>query len=212
MGTSHETSVATIPLVAETLRERNANATRSRIAETALELFVRQGFAETTIDQIAESAGVARRTIFRHFDGKEAILFDRLVVRRGEAVQRLRERPASEAPLQSLYAVLRELAIEGYDRNLLDQIRAVLAMEPRLAGGELATANRTQKDQLLETLQDRAGGKRSFAELQAITVMAMGWFGSAAHIFLTEHRSSLVDCFDEVVATCADSIAHDLVR
>jgi AcrR family transcriptional regulator len=198
--------------VAETLRQRNANATRSRIAATALELFVRQGFAETTMDQIAEGAGVARRTIFRHFATKEAILFDQLVVRREVAVQRLRERPASEPPLQSLYTVLRELSIEGYDRDLLAQVRAVLATEPRLAGGELAAGSRAQKDQLIGALEDRAGGTRSLAELHALTVMAMGWFSSAAHIFLTEDRTSLVECFDEVVAACVDSTARQLDR
>jgi AcrR family transcriptional regulator len=198
--------------VAETLRQRNANATRSRIAATALELFVRQGFAETTMEQIAEGAGVARRTIFRHFETKEAILFDQLVVRREVAVQRLRERPASEPPLQSLYTVLRELSIEGYDRDLLAQVRTVLATEPRLAGGELAAGNRAQKDQLIEVLEDRAGDTQSFAELQAITVMAMGWFSSAAHIFLTEDRGSLVECFDEIVAACVDATARQLDR
>ncbi len=54
-----------------------------------MELFVEQGYAETSIDQIADAAGVARRTVFRHFATKEAILFDHFVVRREHAVERL---------------------------------------------------------------------------------------------------------------------------
>jgi AcrR family transcriptional regulator len=198
--------------VAETVRERNTNATRSRIAQTALELFVRQGYAATTIDQIAEDAGVARRTVFRHFEGKQAILFDQLVIRREVAVQRLRERPASEPPLQSLHTVLRELCIVGYDRDLLAQIRAVLVMEPGLAGEELAAGSRAAKNHLIEALQSRPGENHPFAELHAITVMAVGWLSSAAHIFLTEDRPSLVDCFDEVVSVCLESAACQLDR
>src|SRR5215469_10928955 len=111
---------------------------RARIAAAALELFVRQGYAETTIDQIAEAAGVGRRTIFRHFTTKAAMLFDHLAVRRDFAVHRLQQRPVSEPPLVSLYAVLRELCEQGYDRRLLGQIRAVLAIEPRFATEELS--------------------------------------------------------------------------
>ena len=78
------------------IHKERAGATRAQIAEAALDLFVSQGFAETTIDQIATAARVGRRTIFRHFATKEAILFDHLVVRRETAVQLLQQRPPDE--------------------------------------------------------------------------------------------------------------------
>ena len=106
--------------------------TRTRIAEAALGLFVSHGFEETTIDQIADTAGVNRRTVFRHFATKEAILFDHLAVKRDYAMRRLEERPHDEPPLISLHAVLRGLCEQGYERPLLNQIRLVLAIEPRL--------------------------------------------------------------------------------
>ena len=68
--------------------------TRSRITETALQLFVSQGFAETTIDEIAKVSGVGRRTIFRYFPTKEAMLLDHLVARRERIVEMVRARPA----------------------------------------------------------------------------------------------------------------------
>lgn len=48
---------------------------RVRITEAALDLFVRQGYAATTVDAIAERAGVARRTFFHHFSSKDAVVF-----------------------------------------------------------------------------------------------------------------------------------------
>ena len=40
---------------------------RERLLAAALELFAAQGFEETTIDQIAERADVARQTVLNHF-------------------------------------------------------------------------------------------------------------------------------------------------
>ena len=80
--------------VAETpIRDRKTQETRARITEAALGLFVTGGFEETTIDQIADMAGVNRRTVFRHFATKEAILFDHLAIKRDFAMRRLQERP-----------------------------------------------------------------------------------------------------------------------
>lgn len=41
----------------------------------ALGLFARQGFAETTVDEIAEAAGVGRRTFFRYFESKNDVMW-----------------------------------------------------------------------------------------------------------------------------------------
>ncbi|QUX26043.1 TetR/AcrR family transcriptional regulator [Nocardiopsis sp. MT53] len=53
------------------LRTRRRLATHREIHEAALDLFEEQGVRETTVQQIAERAGVSQRTFFRHFETKE---------------------------------------------------------------------------------------------------------------------------------------------
>ena len=48
---------------------------RERIAAAARELFAAQGYERTTVETIAERAGVSRRTFFRHFPSKDDAIF-----------------------------------------------------------------------------------------------------------------------------------------
>ena len=60
---------------------------------------------------------------------------------------------------------------------------------------------------LVEALQRREGETRSFLEIHAVAFMVASWFTTAAHLYLVEGRHSLLECFDEVVATCARGLA-----
>ena len=57
------------------LRERKKRATRAAIHDAGMRLFAEQGFAGTTIDQIADAADVSRATVFTYFPSKEDIVF-----------------------------------------------------------------------------------------------------------------------------------------
>lgn len=57
-----------------TLRGEQSRATRRRIVDAGAELFVERGYVPTTIDAIAERAGVSRRTVFTSVGAKAAIL------------------------------------------------------------------------------------------------------------------------------------------
>ena len=52
----------------------DANSTRERILDVALELFVAQGYDGTSLRQIAEQLGVTKAALYYHFESKEDIL------------------------------------------------------------------------------------------------------------------------------------------
>jgi len=54
---------------------RRRSTTPEHITDVALELFTAQGFAEVSVDDVAQAAGIARRTLFRYYASKNAILW-----------------------------------------------------------------------------------------------------------------------------------------
>ncbi len=55
-------------------RERNKQRVKSRLYESALRLFTENGYEQTSVDEIAEAADVARGTFFNHFQRKEDLI------------------------------------------------------------------------------------------------------------------------------------------
>ncbi|HLO75122.1 MAG TPA: TetR/AcrR family transcriptional regulator [Magnetospirillum sp.] len=55
------------------LRAINKTELQARIVQCALRLFRENGVAETTMEAIAEAAGVTKRTLYRYFPNKEAV-------------------------------------------------------------------------------------------------------------------------------------------
>ncbi len=87
------------------LRERKRVETRRRIAAAAVELATAQGIAETTVDEIAESAHVGRATFFRYFESKElAIATGLSEVAVFVLAAALSELPPELGPLEALRA------------------------------------------------------------------------------------------------------------
>src|SRR3954469_17783700 len=54
--------------------KEEAEQTRRRIMSAALPVFDERGIAHTTMEHIAEAAGVTRGAIYWHFSGKQALL------------------------------------------------------------------------------------------------------------------------------------------
>jgi len=88
------------------LRERKKARTRAAIREHALRLFRAQGYAATTVEQIAAAAEVSPSTFFRYYPTKEdVVLRDDFDDRMLEAFQR---QPSALSPVAALRAGIRE--------------------------------------------------------------------------------------------------------
>jgi AcrR family transcriptional regulator len=89
---------------AVTLRDHARSAVRDEVSRHAWALFATHGFEATTVDQIAEAAGMSRRTFFRYFAGKDALVLERLVESGELLAATVQARPAGESAWTALRA------------------------------------------------------------------------------------------------------------
>ena len=68
---------------------RSGEPTRQRILEAAYGCFYREGFARVSVDAVAAAAGVTKRTLYYHFDSKDALLAAVLAVQHELALARI---------------------------------------------------------------------------------------------------------------------------
>lgn len=84
-------------------RERKKAATRQKIADTALRLFLERGYEAVGIRDVAAEADVAVTTVFSHFASKEALVFEQ----DEDFEHRLARAVTGRAPQEPLIPVLR---------------------------------------------------------------------------------------------------------
>ncbi|MFE4550763.1 MULTISPECIES: TetR/AcrR family transcriptional regulator [unclassified Streptomyces] len=83
-------------------RERKKAATRQAIADSALQLFLERGYDHVSIRDIADTADVSTATVFKHFTGKEALVFDQEEATDAHLVAAVRERAAGLSVIDAL--------------------------------------------------------------------------------------------------------------
>jgi AcrR family transcriptional regulator len=112
------------------LRERKKAQTYDAIVGAALDLFERNGYDATTVEDIAEAADVSPRTFFRYFDAKVDVVMSHKENDDNLGLDgHLVERPAGEGPVEALRHVIHdELAPMMLDDPVMKrQIRIMLA-------------------------------------------------------------------------------------
>jgi AcrR family transcriptional regulator len=146
------------------LRERKKQKTRESIQRTALRLFEKQGYEQTTIEQIAAAAEISPSTFFNYFPTKEdVVLFDAYDPM---TIQMFLERPKDEPLNVSLRKVLENLAatFARDERMILARGRFFLEV-PELRARLWDEAERSQL-LLLQLLAERSGRRPDDYELR----------------------------------------------
>ena len=162
------------------LREQHKAATRKELSRFGLQLFLKQGFANTTIDEIVAPLGIAKRTFFRYFDTKEDLVFAWQEDKTSGLVEALAARPERETPFKAVCEALSSL-LDRYDAypDRAFALMRLIKETPSLVGKDLEKQALWERA-LADGLIDREG-KRAMSRIKAqiIVGVVMSAFSAA---------------------------------
>ncbi|MGW4805688.1 helix-turn-helix domain-containing protein [Kitasatospora sp. NPDC004272] len=148
---------------------------RERLGRAALELFVRQGYDRTTVAEIAERAGLAKSTFFRHFADKREVLSG------GDALARLftgaiAAAPPGAGPLEAAGAALAAAGEQAFTAERYGTVcerQQVIAANPELTERELLKREALAAA-LAAALRERGVPEPAAVLTAQLTLLALG--------------------------------------
>jgi AcrR family transcriptional regulator len=118
-------------------REQKKAETRMRVLQVAHAMFHEKGFDATTIDDLCFAVPISKRTFFRYFPDKEALVFPNRDMRLDRFVGLLADAPRTEQPFDTFRRVTRLFAAEYMDnREQLLAQQSLVALSPALLARE----------------------------------------------------------------------------
>ena len=191
------------------------NKRRKRILEAATELFMRQGYRKTSVDEIARRAEVAKGTVYLHFDNKAALLMHAIAAEKQVLFERLK--PVMDGTLQEeerLHFYVRSLLTVGRDLPLTARLMSgdnevMIALDewdPEL----LEKGQQIGEAWLMWLLEDAAPYEFDEADRRerANVLLTLRWFVT----LLLEPRYRGGRTLDELADTMADVLVYGLVN
>ena len=172
----------------ETKRTQQSLKTRQAILTVSLELFVRKGFAGTTVRDIARAAKVSPGLMFHYFPSKDSLLqehVDLIAKEMGGVSQALL---LSKTPLDTFYTTAQKMlsGFEGsYTRNLFLLANQVLSLEsiPSAARNGISRSRSIEASAVLISRGQRKGEIRK-GDSRALAVAFWGAIQGIAEILV----------------------------
>jgi AcrR family transcriptional regulator len=179
----------TATVTAVGLRERKKARTREALHDAAMDLFSRQGFDGTTVEEIADACEVSPRTFFRYFPTKEDVLFGDSEQRSTALIETLAAQPLDLAPLDAIHAAMRGVA-RNYteERDVLGARAKIVQGSPGLRAYKVEH-QRGWEEALVAELGRRsrsAGTSLTPYDLRLLTSVSMAAFRAAFDTWLDE--------------------------
>ncbi len=172
---------------------RTPATSQREISRTAIKLFLEHGFEETFVDDIAQAAGISRRTFFRYFPSKNDLPWGEF----DELIDALRQRLAGADPKLSIEAAVRQAIIEvnNYpeDERVYHRHRMGLLLTVPSLAAHSTLRYAAWRQVVAEFVADRRGERIDSLAPQAIAWACLGLCISAYEQWLADETSDLGD-------------------
>jgi AcrR family transcriptional regulator len=130
-------------------RQESRLETRTRLLETAAQLFARGGYEGASVDLIAESAGFSKGAFYSNFESKEAIFLELLDAHKRREIDALAQLIAQDVPASELLSLIRNSEARrgsDFDYGLLSAEFQLQACRDKTFARIYAKLHRTHRD------------------------------------------------------------------
>ena len=168
------------------LRERKQQQTRERLKRAAMALFLERGFETTTIDDIAATADVSRRSFFHYFASKEDVVAAWQEDAAAALVAEILARPADESMLTAAENAI-AAAVKRIDPAEAAAMSRLKRDNPALHARDQLKYEKLERA-LAEGLAQRSGRKSERLKARLVAMISTGamrvggesWIGEGA--------------------------------
>jgi AcrR family transcriptional regulator len=160
-------------------RTRETSEARQRILETADRLFYQDGIRAVGIDRIIAEAGVAKMSLYKHFQSKDDLILAVLQHREQNVLEFFRsamERHGKKAktPLRAFFAALKDFFESPGFRGCPFQNAAVELADPAHPGTEFVRGHKQRFSEFLRGLVEQTVGKAAAKVAPAVNILVEG--------------------------------------
>ena len=187
---------------------RRPSTTHAQLEAVALELFVSGGFDETSIDDIATAAGIARRTFFRYYPSKSDLVWGDF----GAELSRMEAWLAAASPDLPMMEAIHQAVLE-FNRLPPAQVPQHRRRMSLILGVPTLLANSTLRfAQWRAVVAAFAAGRLGLAE-DALLPEVVGYSALGATLagydqWLRDENSELTALLDEALGELAIGFDH----
>ena len=186
-------------------REEKRRQTRDEMVRVAFDLFRERGYDATTVEEIADTAGVSARTFYRYFTSKDAVVAERGLAVTEEVLRRMQDGGRDLRGLLSCYAEVMEDQAAENDFELLIRL---MRQHPRLRG-HVPSWRQSWTDRLTDgmarmegrdhpTLDERL---RSTVAIHLLQLALDEWLEQGRRRPISEWAADLADATEQALQT-----------
>jgi AcrR family transcriptional regulator len=199
-------------LTKPSLRSRKQQFVRDAIFDAAIELFVAKGFDETTVEEVAQAAGVSRASFFRYFSSKDDLLAQNVMKYGLALIEAIKACPQSFTSFE----IMRETVLSVAKHTVTHpRTRQVIEISQRSASAMQAHMSRMIEVEgiVAAAFAERIGGSsKDELEPQLLATLTLSAMNVAIISWYRDDSQELADSAEQVFSRLTQIVCNQKGR
>jgi AcrR family transcriptional regulator len=181
------------------LRERKHLLVKTAIWDAAMDLFEERGYDETTVDEIADRAGISRRSFFRYYSSKSDLMASGTIEYGSMITDAIRACPSGSL----VPGVIRETVLQVVQRcTAIAQTRKVMQILAKYPAAKEALNSRSSElRQIVEAAFVSRGEPFTGLPVAVLTDLTLALLDTVFHHWLKQGEQDIRVSAEQVLTT-----------